>query len=380
MSAYTILLSDATKARVLRYMQASVKSMGVYLQQELRGFSGRKDGPSFEEFLEALLNTKKTTIFAESAVSGDGSDWTKEELSILGDISMATDEVDVYDNGRHTDPWVYAKPIKGTLLFTPGALLAARRGFRPADMDVVYRVGGLPLDEAGVPDQTLLGEIDQCALTELYRRRLVPVLRYASAQANRYGQRAVVTIPGLGCGQFAGDFRGRMAPFLLTALKGVLEEYHTRLSGIELIHFDPYGECENESCVFGGLVLNVRPLCKGNLDTPQLCPPTAYLPSEQGGGSRKDLRLFSVVAWDHVSWPGNDFYAGCRATDDGVKAAATSSMRCFTGIEGVYSEVSNEYTPPKLDPLWPSPTWGSLVKEKKLRLRANKGNIEVIEL
>ena len=37
--------------------------------------------------------------------------------------------------------------------------------------------------------------------------------------------------------------------------------------------------------------------------------------------------LFSVVAWDHVSWPGNDFYAGQRKTDDGVKAAATTAMQ-----------------------------------------------------
>ena len=32
------------------------------------------------------------------------------------------------------------------------------------------------------------------------------------------------------------------------------------------------------------------------------------------------------MAWDYVSWPGNDFYGDLRNTDDGVKAAATNSM------------------------------------------------------
>jgi len=41
--------------------------------------------------------------------------------------------------------------------------------------------------------------------------------------------------------------------------------------------------------------------------------------------------------WDHVSWPGNDFYGGSRSTDDGVKAAATDSMAALTGVEGRYA-------------------------------------------
>ena len=68
-----------------------------------------------------------------------------------------------------------------------------------------------------------------------------------------------------------------------------------------------------------------------------------------------------MVAWDHVSWPGNDYWIGAasslaicdaftrgmhmmltmigpvrpgkRCTDDGVKAAATDTMRALTGVE-----------------------------------------------
>jgi hypothetical protein len=62
--------------------------------------------------------------------------------------------------------------------------------------------------------------------------------------------------------------------------------------------------------------------------------------------------LFSFVAWDHVSWPGNDFYLGSRVTDDGVKAAATNSMQIITGIEGFYDIAENCYLPPRTFDTW----------------------------
>ena len=63
--------------------------------------------------------------------------------------------------------------------------------------------------------------------------------------------------------------------------------------------------------------------------------PLAVLPIGTGNDFN-DMDLYIVVAWDHVSWPGNDFYIGARATDDGVKAAATDVMFKMTGIEGSY--------------------------------------------
>ncbi len=39
-----------------------------------------------------------------------------------------------------------------------------------------------------------------------------------------------------------------------------------------------------------------------------------------------DTYMAKLVAWDHFSWPGNDFFANARQTDDGVSAAATNSM------------------------------------------------------
>ena len=73
--------------------------------------------------------------------------------------------------------------------------------------------------------------------------------------------------------------------------------------------------------------------------------------------------LTSIVAWDHVSWPGNDFYGGSRCTDDGVKAAATDSMAALTGVEGRYDPGCGAYVPPP-----PFHTWEELVIGKGLRL------------
>jgi hypothetical protein len=64
-----------------------------------------------------------------------------------------------------------------------------------------------------------------------------------------------------------------------------------------------------------------------------------------------------------VSWPGNDFYAGARATDDGVKAAATDSMRAITGVEGHYDPRRFMYLPPA-----PHENWAEVVDRRKSRL------------
>ena len=113
----------------------------------------------------------------------------------------------------------------------------------------------------------------------------------------------------------------------------------------------------------------MRPLTRGNRDRPQLCPPQAYA---EEGEDFSACRLYSLVAWDPVSWPGNDFWGGARATDDGVKAAATDAMRVLTGIEGRYDARLQGYQPPP-----PYRTWEQLVRNQGLRLRV-AGNLRVL--
>ena len=76
---------------------------------------------------------------------------------------------------------------------------------------------------------------------------------------------------------------------------------------------------------------------------PQLSRPVSHAANHEDREWLVGCRLSSFVAWDHVSWRGNDFYGGARATDDSVKAAATAAMEVVTGVARSYSRGKNEY-------------------------------------
>ena len=293
--------------------------------------------------LQALLETRQPQIFAESQIAGDGTDWNHEELSILGDLSIAA-EVLVYDDGKHTNPTPHREPFPGTLVFTCGALLRSGHGHPTPDLAEVAADG----------------VIDEATYAGLYARRLGPVFEYIQTSAERRDRGAVVTVPGLGCGQFAGRFQGQLGPILQLALNHFLEAQAPALSRIQAVVYDPYTECSDTSEQFGTLEFRTRPLAHSANPHPQLCPPTDY---QEGKDDFGDCDLYSLVAWDHVSWPGNDFFIGSRATDDGVKAAATSSMHAMTEIEGRYDAGRAMYLPPT-----GYQTWGECVDRNDLHL------------
>jgi hypothetical protein len=308
---------------------------------------------SVSQFVECLVNTKPPQIFAESSVKGDGSDWNQIELSILGDLSMAID-VTVFDNGLHYHPLVHPSPFEALLIYTPGALLRNETGNPPVDWHEVV----------------IDNQINYPAFLGLYERRLLPCLIYANGVAHCKGVKAIITLPGLGCGQFAGKFKGQLGSLLKQVLCDLVKKYHTQLPAIRAIYYDPFDECDNERIEMGNISLLVRPLLRGNESKGQLSLPNTF---EDVAGEFSDCLLTSLVAWDHVSWPGNDFYIGSRATDDGVKAAATNTMQVMTGCEGRYCLDSNKYLPPK-----PYDTWDELIAAKKLSLHCNT-NLKVYD-
>lgn len=347
---YTLLLSDVTRQRLLQYAQSLRvgRAPGGYLAAVL----GDNVAPDeLVPLLASLFRTRKPQIFAESQVRGDGSDWTLQELGLLGDISVAV-PVQVHDDGQHRRPEVHAEPFPATLLFTPGALLDNGQGCVPADWDEIVRGG----------------ELLSQGFVQLYERRLLPVLLHADEVAAQRGRRALVTVPGLGCGMFAGQFRGQVEPYLEAALKELLQRHADRLTHVALIRFDPYKFDHDRQYNVGQTLLRVRSL-QCHPDTPQLCSPKAY---EESSDDFSDCDLFSVVAWDHVSWPGNDFYAGSRATDDGVKAAATTTMYQMTGIEGQYDAGSFQYRPPA-----GFRTWGQVIDAHALHLDVSAEQVRV---
>jgi hypothetical protein len=342
---HTLLIPDETRTRLAEYLvalQSGRVSAGERLKDNLADIELATLTDA--DLIDALLNTKPPQIFAESAVAGDGSDWNLTELGILGDMSIA-EPVTIFDNGHHTAPVPHSEPFQGTLIFTPGALLRNDMGHTPADWFEVT----LENDQ-----------LDRDGYYRLYERRLLPVFQHVNTTAATQEKKAILTIPGLGCGQFAGPFAGQLGAELQEVLKRFLTRHGASFPNIKAVYYDPYSQCSNSRQEIHGISLMVRPLLQGNKAKPQLCQPSAYA---EDGDDFSDGLLFSVVAWDHVSWPGNDYFSGSRCTDDGVKAAATDSMAVLTGIKGRYDPKHEAYLPPA-----PYRTWKEVVTKNKLRL------------
>lgn len=342
---HTLLLPAETRARLVDYL-ASLRADIAFSGKRLRDNMPRIELATLTDskFLDVLLNTKSPQIFAESAVAGDGTDWNLTELGILGDISIAM-PVTIFDDGHHTAPIPHPEPFTGTLVFTPGALLRNGRGQTPADWAEVTLTDG---------------QLDPEGYFGLYERRLLPVFQHVNASAASQGKSALLTIPGLGCGQFAGPFRGQLGAALQTVLERLLKKHGASFPNLKAVYYDPFNECANSRHEIHGTSLMVRPLLQGAAGKPQLCLPSAYA---EAGDDFSNCLLFSIVAWDHVSWPGNDYFVGSRCTDDGVKAAATDSMAVLTGVEGHYDPHRGAYLPPA-----PYRTWDGVVRQNGLRL------------
>jgi len=340
MSDYQWILSRETFDRVEAYLAKVRRDMDLAGSRMRHGLD-RVDLSELDVLgcLEILLNSKRPQIFAESAVAGDGRDWTLEELGLLGDISTGM-PVTFFDDGGHVNPDRHDAPFEGVLVYTPGALLRNGMGVTPADWTEVH------------PDDAF----NLSAYTALYRRRLLPIFRWIEQRAAHRKRPALVTIPGLGCGQFAGVYHGQMGRNLEKTLAKILSEDVANLPNIRVVWFDPYNECEMQTREFEHMKFMTRPLAKDIFPRPQLSLPRMF--------GFEDLELYSLVAWDHVSWPGNDYYIGSRATDDGVKAAATNTMQVMTGITGTYHPQTAKYLPPAN-----YANWNDVVKKHEIKLR-----------
>jgi hypothetical protein len=345
MQNYKVILPKQTYERAKIYwtlLKENLNNAGKHVYNALK--DKKVENYSVEDFLEVLFQTKQPQIFAESGIYGNGKDWNLTELGLLGDISVAV-SVTIFDNGQHRKPLIHALPFQGVLLYTPGALLRNDVGNTPADWLAV----------------TAANLLDYEKYYTLYERRLLPLLIHANAEALKAAKKAFITIPGLGCGMFAGKFQGRLGVLLKRVLVDLLEKYGAQFSNLQAIYYDAYQECDNERLEIQGISLMVRPLTKGNQGKSQLAQLTIF---EEASDDFSNCLFFSVVAWDHVSWPGNDFYINSRATDDGVKAAATSSMYAMTGIEGIYNKKTYSYQPPA-----PYRNWDEVIVKKQLNLR-----------
>ncbi len=242
--SYSIIIPEDTLARASDYLQAlrvGRVQAGALLHNRLRDADLR--AMTEQDLLGKLFDTKLPQIFAEMEVVGDGSDWNLTDLGLLGDVSIAV-PVTIFDDGNHSTPTPHEPALSGVLVFTPGALLRNGRGHTPADWN-----------EATASD----GQLSIEGYDNLYRRRLLPVFRYINERAGN-PRSAFVTVPGLGCGQFAGPFRDQLGTRLQAVLQRILTEYGGSFPNLKCVYFDPYSECENFRREIHGISFMVRPL------------------------------------------------------------------------------------------------------------------------
>ncbi len=321
---YQLLLSKETLNKIVQYKQNLEKNLakpGKFFLDELAKQSKAISEMDLTTFTKLLIQSKKPQVFAESQLH-DESDWTLAEESILGDISVNM-PVTIYNDGGHGSSFkTHPEPISGYLAYVPGALLAS---------------GGEPT--ADMKELLDGGELNPDKLTALLERRLLPQLIYFNNLAQQHGKKAVFTVPGIGAGSFSGEFYYVIKPYVRNALASILEKNKDALSSIDIVHYDPYIGDEPAEKTIGHMSFRVSPSSVVSGPTGQLAYPK---------GSSPDTHLLvSIVAWDHFSWPGNDYWGGARQTDDGVKAASTDTMKQVTGVTGVYDKKWGRYLPPE---------------------------------
>jgi hypothetical protein len=289
MKNYVTLVHSQTYQKASAYLDRlkAGNKAGEHLHNRLKNID--LDRVTIPEFIELLMRTKRPQIFAEDAIYGNGIDWNQDELSILGDLSIVT-PVTVYDNGKHRHPDLHESPFAATLIFTPGTLLRNGHNITPVDWEEVTTNGSTAARRRA--------SFDSEGYYQLYERRLLPGFIYANDRAKENGKMALITIPGMGCGQFAGVFRGQLGIQLKQTLVKLLQIHGSQFSNIKVVYYDPYSECENERIEIDRISLLVRPLTKGNANKPQLCSPQTYAEDRD---NFCDMELFSFVAWDHVS-------------------------------------------------------------------------------
>lgn len=305
------------------------------------------------EFLDCLLATKKPLVFAESQVRCDGSDWNKIEASILGDVGVAIPGVTIFDDGYWRGRGVPPGTIYGSQSKKKGSLfvMAAPQLRQSEDGQSLVE----PHNNADFCDVTTEdGLLDFDKYYTFLENRLLPGLVNASKEAAARGKKAVVTTPGLGCGQFAGVFaEGEVIhTYLYRALNQLLEKHHHKLGGISALYCNlfvddksPYPETYGE--IDGGIDL----LIGGRGDAPQF--PDL---SEEWEGKYKTHELVKVVAGDGFSRVGNDANGrvdkttgkprhGLGTTDEGAAAQATDALTKMTGVPGEYNPAEGTYRP-----------------------------------
>lgn len=309
------------------------------------------------DFMQIIMNTRQPTIFAESegAKAIDNGEWNQQEYDILGGLTSVMSNVTVYDNGK----WGQAsgqyvdQDYKATLLAVPGAILNSTVQF---DREQIVKDRG----------------IDKEAFKAFYKARLMAAFEQANAMAKENDRSAFITLPGIGNGAFAGEFRGQTIGLLNESIKELLEE-NQQWNNIGTVILDGYESNVVSDETIGNTLLRVRntgpkgkngthQLFQGEYgDLEQLSKAEEFAESVEEKERFSACERFKIVAWDHFSYEGNDWVRGSRFTDEATLAACDGLYQ-VCGIKGRYDKGKKGYLPPE-----DYQTWGDYFVINKLK-------------
>ena len=234
----------------------------------------------------------------------------------------------VFDDGTHQEPNTHAETPEAGLVFVPRVLLRNGIGREPLDWDLIDdRTGTILVDR----------------YLDRYRQKLIPAFagfsRMPCLRAKLQWLPYPVSEPSV-----RRDIPGNTR-----------RAFRTRSRSDPCpIGRPPHGRSPDLLRPLQRMYGPGTHLRSGQLaDTSLLTRWTPTRSTLQAGSVHSEegddfthARLYSLVAWDPVSWPDNDFYAGVRATDDGVKAAATDVISRLTGLAEEYDPAAYGYRPP----------------------------------
>lgn len=362
-----------TNTKVAKYADEIIKGVvqpGVRLQEELKKLAKLKGKKltdktiasfvkeiSYEEFLSCIIKTKESSYIAAENETAF-KDWNQQEVDILANVSMVV-KCKRLDNGRWKSSATDKRDEKDILLgFVAGLIL---KPHSPDYKKVVKH-----------------GQLDADAYKAELKSRLLPALLAMNNQSqNPPG--LFVTIPGLGAGQFAGEFQSTkpsIGSLIGEAIKEIVDTHRMQLSNIKGIYYDGLSS-EDAEYTFKADATTVM-MRHRKEDLPQLSDP------EEFRADFKGCEMASLVAADPVAWPGNDllgtytklndgkevFRSGSRNTDEGAKAGATTVMEVMTGVKGSYSERVIGETP-RYNPPDGSRSWGQVIKANNHQLNTS---------
>lgn len=290
------------------------------------------------DLIDALLKTKKPQIFPENleyGLLGNGSDWTKQEAQLLGRIGLQI-EVKAYSkqtyNPNQEDKLQSPHPV--TVLVTNGALLKGNATGECQD----------GCDQEEVCEN---GYLNKEKLKKYFEARLLPLLLQANQDAGTQG--GLVTIPGLGAGAFAGGKKfpdGRhITSQLGNIYREIIAENKDRLKNIKGIIYDKFDLPVSEPIVIPDSNIKfIEEACSNDNGKQRIGPGQLALPEEHDKDF-KECKVYTVVAGDHVAFPGNDMYINSCRTHEGGVGARTNLLGVITGIEGEYIEQKAKFLP-----------------------------------